>query len=444
MKGDKMSKNRFIKNTSWIIFGQVFRMLISLVIGVITARYLGPSNSGIINYVNSYVAFFTAIIGLGLSGLIIHEFVSHREEEGKILGTAIFLRFVVGIISMVAFMGLMLVTDGNDKTIIIVALLQAVHMPLNCVDTINYWYQSHMKSKYSVISQNIAYIAMMIYRVVLLATGKSVVWFAFGVSLDIIVLSIFYIIFYYFHKTQNLEISKSIAKRLLKGCLPFVLANIMVVIYGQMDRIMIKQLMGSTREVGLYSAAIAICGYISLIPTAILDSGRPLISEAKLESEEKYKLRFKQLAAGIIWCCVLYSIFITFFSKIILNLLYGKDYLDANVCLKIAVWYTSFSYLGSARSFWLICENKKRFVFIFSLIGAICNVAMNFIFIPIWGINGAAIATLITQILANFVVPFIFKETREYGKLVIEAVLLKDIQLVHTCKMFLMGLKKRF
>ncbi len=424
-----MIKNRFIKNTAWIIFGQVFRMLVSLVIGIITARYLGPSNNGVIHYVSSYIAFFTAIIGLGLNGVVVHEFVTNREEEGKILGTAIWLRFIVGVISLFAFMGMIILIEGNDQTIILVALLQAIQMPFNCFDTINYWYQSHMKSKYSVISQNIAYVVIVIYRIIMLVTEKDVVWFAFGVSLDVIVLSVSYLIFYSRHKTKKLGYSKAIAKRLLTGCLPFILANIMVVIYAQMDRIMIKHLMGSTEKVGLYSAAITICGFISLIPIAILDSGRPLISEAKLESEEKYKLRFKQLAAGIIWTCVLYSAFITLFSKIIIYLLYGEDYLGANVCLKIAVWYTSFSYLGSARSFWLICEDKKKYVFVFSLIGAICNVIMNFAFIPIWGINGAAIATLITQILANFVVPLMFKQTREYGKLVIEAFILKDIQL---------------
>lgn len=439
-----MIKNRFLKNTSWILGGQVIRLIISFFVGIITARYLGPSNNGIITYVNSYIAFFTAIVGLGLNGVIIHEFVNHREEEGKILGTAILLRFILGVFSMFAFLGLIFASDGNDKTILIVALLQAIQLPFLCWDTVNYWYQSNMQSKYSVLVQTLAYLGAAIYKVYLLITDKGVIWFAFATTVDFILLAILFFSFYQKHKSQKLVFSLEIAKRLLKSCLPFILANLMVVIYGHMDKIMIKQLMNSTREVGLYSAAITICGLIGFIPSAILDSARPLIAEAKKENEEKYRLRFRRLVAGIMWICILYSAFITLFSKIIIYLMYGKQYMDANICLKIAVWYTSFSYLGSARSFWLICENKKRYVFVFSFIGALCNVVMNFIFIPIWGINGAAIATLITQIFANFVIPYLFKNTREYGKMVLESLFLKEIDFKEIIYGFVRKIRSRY
>ncbi len=424
-----MIKNRFIKNTSWLLFGQILKLILTFFIGVLTARYLGPANNGIINYVHSYISFFTSIVGLGLNSVIIYEFVNNREEEGKILGTAMILRFLAGIVSTIAFLGVIFATDGKDKTIMLVAVLQAVQLPFLCLDTINYWFQSKMQSKYSALAQAIAYIIMALYKIYLIVSGKSVVWFAFAVSLDIVVLGAILFLYYNKYKSQKLSYSYAIAIRILKSCLPFILANIMVIVYGHMDRIMIKQLMNSTTEVGLYSAAITICGIIGFIPVAILDSARPLIAEAHNESEEKFRLRFKQLAAGIIWICLLYSLFITVFSRVILYVLYGADYMDANICLKIAVWYTSFSYLGSARSFWLICQDKKKYVFVFSLIGAICNVIMNFIFIPLWGINGAAFATLLTQIFVNFVIPFVFKETRDYGRCIAEAFILKNVNI---------------
>ena len=427
--------NRFVKNTFWILGGQIFRLIISFIISSLTARYLGPSNNGIINYVTSYISFFTSIVGLGLNGVIIHELVNHRDEEGKILGTAIILRCVVGIISFFGFIALVYIIDGKDQIIMQVAFLQALQLPFLCLDTIMYWYQSNMQSKYSVVIQLVAYTVMAFYKVYLLIVGKEVVWFAFAVSFDIIILGFLYLVMYHRHKKQKFCFTRGIAKRLFMNGLPFVLANIMVVIYGQMDKIMIKQLMDSTKEVGIYSATINICGLIGFIPVALLDSARPLIAEAKNESEEKYKLRFRQLVAGIMWLCIIYSLFVMIFSKLIINLIYGKAYMGANVCLKIAVWYTTFSYLGSAKSFWLICENKKKYVFIFSVIGAICNVSMNLMFIPIWGINGAAVATLITQILVNFIIPIMFKETREYGKCVLDALLLRNIQLKEIIKL---------
>lgn len=429
-----MIKNRFFRNTFWLLFGQVFRMLISFVIGIITARYLGPTNNGTITYISSYTSFFTAIVGLGLNGVIIHEFVNHREEEGRILGTAIWLRFVLGLLSMVLMLGVVYITDGNDKTMLTVALLQSVQLPFLCWDTVNYWYQSHMQSKYSVIAQTVAYMGAAAYKVYLLVTGKGIEWFSFAVSVDFIILAAMFFGLYQKHKTQKLSYSFETAKRLLKSCLPFVLANLMVVIYGHMDRIMIKAILGNTRDVGLYSAAITVCGIVGFIPVALLDSARPIISKAKKENEEEYQLRFRQLVAGVMYICILYSLFVTVFAGFIMNLMYGAQYTGATTCLKIAVWYTAFSYLGSARSFWLICEDKKRYVIVFSFAGACCNIALNLLLIPRWGINGAAFATLITQLLTNVVIPIAFKGTRKYGQEVIKALFLKDIQLKELCK----------
>ena len=424
-----MTKNRFLSNTFWILAGQVVKMIISLFVSLLTARYLGPSNQGVITYVASYITFFTSLIGLGLNGVIIHEFVNQQKDEGKILGTAIALRFASSVISFVAFMALIYCIDSNDNTIVIVAFLQAIQLPFLCFDTINYWYQAKLLSKYPSIIQTLAYVITSAYKVYLLCTGKNVLWFAFSISLDIMIMAAMYFFMYLRHKTQKLSFSVVIAKRLIKSGTPFILANMMVVIYGQMDRIMIKQMLGSTTEVGLYSTAITVCSLIGFIPSAILDSARPLIAEVKKADEEEYKLRFRQLVAGLMWICFLYSAFITVFSNPLLNLMYGDAYLGANICLKIAVWYTAFSYIGSARSFWLICENKKRYVFYFSALGAALNLILNLILIPFLGINGAALATLVTQIMANFIIPLLFKDTRDYGRAIICGITLRNIEL---------------
>ena len=57
-----MNKNRVVKNASWIIGIQIVKSLLGLVISMLTARFLGPSNFGLINYAASIVAFVTPIM----------------------------------------------------------------------------------------------------------------------------------------------------------------------------------------------------------------------------------------------------------------------------------------------------------------------------------------------------------------------------------------------
>lgn len=422
-------KNKFINNTFWIVGGQIVRMVISFFVGVLTVRYLGPDNYGVINYVNSYITFFTTLIGLGLNGVIIYEFVNHRQEEGEILGTAIFLRFLAGIISCVVFMPLIYLTDGGDNTVIIVAVLQSIQLPLLCFDTINYWYQAKLMSKTSSIIQTSAYLITAIYKVYLLVSGKNVFWFAAATVIDVTILAFLYMLSYFKNKNQPLKISVPTAKRMFRGCAPFILANMMVVIYGQIDKIMIKHILDSKQDVGLYSAALNICALIAFIPQAIIDSARPLIMEAKKKDEKLYQTRMSQLISGVVWINIIYSVFLTVLSKQIILLLYGDAYLSADSCLKIATWYTAFSFLGAIRSLWLICEEKNRYVFIFSAGGAVTNVLLNCIFIRISGINGAALATLLTQFLANFIYPLIFKNTRVYSILIIKGFFLRSVNI---------------
>ena len=53
-------KSKIVKNASWIIVGKIAQMVLSLLISLLTARFLGPANYGIINYASAYIAFFVA------------------------------------------------------------------------------------------------------------------------------------------------------------------------------------------------------------------------------------------------------------------------------------------------------------------------------------------------------------------------------------------------
>lgn len=435
------NSNRFLKNTVWQVAGNVCRMIVSFLVTIISTRYLGPSNFGVLNYVSSYVTFFTSIIGLGINGVIIHELVVRRDENntwekrdgwdenGTVLGTAIMFRLVTGVIGVIAFYGVIYMAQGDDPVTMTVAALQAIQLPFLCLDTLRYWYDSYMESKYPVWVETMASLAASVYKIFLLATGKGVEWFAFATSLDIIVLGVSYLLIYYRQKGPRLRFSGQMAKHLLRLSGMFILANIMGVAYSQMDRIMIREMLGSDELVGLYSAAINTCSLVGFVPISVLNSGRPLVVEAKARSAELFQLRFRQLVAVIMWICIAYSLVATVFSKLIIYILYGEAYLDASVCLQIGVWYTAFSYVGSAMHIWLVCEDKNKYALLFCAMGTAANLFLNFMLIPSWGINGAAFATLVTQVLSNFALPLLFRDTRPYAIHVLKALLLQGIEL---------------
>lgn len=423
----KFRGNLFIYNTMWNIGGKVLQMGLSLIVGMLTARYLGPSNSGVIGYTASYVSFFSVICQLGFTSIAVKELLEHKENEGEVLGTSIFLRVCTSIVSTAAITVLVYVMDKGDRVIVWVAFLQSLSLLFQSFDMFHYWYQARMETQVSVKVQTLAYLVMSAYKIAILALGKNVEWFAFSTTLEAAAVAVFLYIAYRRSSTHRLTVSLSYGKKMFKESYHFILSGLMVTIYSEMDKIMLEQML-STTAVGLYTAANKVASLWSFVLLALINSAEPLIMESRSKDMDLYIKRNKQLYAAVIWIGAAAGLAITVLGKWIILILYGEEYLAATSSLQISAWYTLFAMLGTARGVWIVCENKGKYVKYYLGVGAVFNVILNYVLIPEFGPAGAAAATLITQIFTAVFAPAIFKETRIYTRYVLEAFFLRGIR----------------
>ncbi len=422
-----LGKNKFFSNTIWIISGKVIQMALQLVVGMITARYLGPSNYGVIGYTASYIAFFTSISNLGFCNIAVKELLDKPDEQGKSLGTMIGFRIFSGLLSMISILVLVYILDNGDALIIRVAFLQSLVLVFQSFEMITYWYQSRLESKVSVKIETAAYIIVAVYKIAILILQKNVAWFAFTTALDALVIAVFLLISYYWKKEQKLSFSIGCGKQILSRSYHFIISGLMVAIYTQMDRIMLKQMLNEYM-VGLYSAAMNISSMWGFVLTALINSSQPVIIASKKKDNDLYIKQIKRLYAAIIWIGILVAGSISICSRFLVGMLYGENYLPASDTLVISVWYMIFAMLGTARGIWCMCENKVKYIKYFLSIGAIVNVVLNYYMIPIYGPAGAAFATLVTQAVTSVIAPILFKETKIHSRYIMEAFLLKGIR----------------
>ena len=73
----RLAKNKTIQNASWLICGRIVHIILSFVIGLLSARYLGPNNYGLISYATAYGTFFTSFCTLGINSVIVKNFIDH-------------------------------------------------------------------------------------------------------------------------------------------------------------------------------------------------------------------------------------------------------------------------------------------------------------------------------------------------------------------------------
>ena len=111
----------------------------------------------------------------------------------------------------------------------------------------------------------------------------------------------------------------------------------------------------------------------------------------------------------------------TVFAELLVNILYGAEYSFSVPILRIVVWFVTFSYLGSVRNIWILSKEKQKYLWMINASGAVLNVLLNAILIPIIGEIGAAIASVVTQLFANFIIGFIMVPIRENNFLIIKS-----------------------
>ena len=417
--------SQITKNAMWIIGEQIFQMILSLVIGVISARYLGPSNYGALNYTASFVTFFSSFAVLGMDGIIIKRMIAEPDKEGRYLGGCILLRFISAVLSSVSVIFIVWLLNPDDSVKLVLISIQSIQLIFMAVNIFDSWFQRWLRSANISIAKVLTSIAIASYKIYILLTAKDIRWFAFSNVLSYMILSVVLYISYKKSSSQALkpDIKKGIL--VLSESYHFIISGVMVAIYGQMDKMMIGGMIDD-KAVGLYATAATLCTAWLFIPAAIMNSFRPKIMEIKQYDDERtYKRRLEQLYSLIIWLCLIVSLIICLFGYWVILLLFGTEYLGAVPALRVLIWSEVFSMIGTMRGIWILCEGKQKYVKYYLGIGATLNLVLNTVLIPLFGIVGAALATLITQVFTSLIAPILFKETRVHTKLVFESFLLR-------------------
>lgn len=405
---------RIIGNINWLTFENILRNLISLFVVAWVARYLGPEQFGLMNYALSFVALFSALATLGLDNITIRNIVSDPEKERGYLGSTLLLKFFGSLIMLIiSAIGIFLLEPNNTLVHLFVVII-ALGYVFKSFDTIDLWFQSQIQSKYSVFSRSIAFVIISILKVGLIITQAPLIAFVLMYTLDSLLAALLLVYLYYKKATFPFfewEIKYDVMKSLLNDSWPLILSGIAIMVYMRIDQVMIGNMIGNAK-LGIYSAAVKLSEAWYFIPMIISGSVYPAILNARKKSNELYLKRMQMLYDSFTWFTISAALITTFMAPFIIQIIYGVKYIEAATVLSIHIWAGVFVFLGVASSKYLVAENLTKISFYRTFIGAITNVILNFILIPIYGIFGAAIATLISQMFSAYLLNILFKKSR--------------------------------
>lgn len=415
---------RIIANSIWMLLEKLIRMIFGLFVGIWVARYLGPEQFGVFSYAVAFVGFFIPFSALGLNHLLTRDMVRDRNAEREILGTAWTMRFVSGIVVVVVSSIIVyFLRDQSTELMLFVALL-SFGQSFKAFLVIDFWYQSHVRSKYVVISRIAALLISNTLKIIGVLSGFEVLWFIAAMFIEYVLSELLLTVTYILQggNPWSWSFSSNRAISYLKQGWPLIISGFAAQIYLKLDAIMIGQLI-SDSAVGLYSAAARISEVWYVVPGVLVASSFPKILQMREQSKALYTYRLQQIYMFLAALGTFIAIVISTIAIPLIELLFGAEYAESGFVLQIHVWAGVFIFMRALFSKWIISEGLFKLSILTQGSGAILNVAANIILIPYMGIRGAAVATLISYAAASYFVLFFHRDTKKTALMMTKAIL---------------------
>ncbi len=421
----RLNLQKIIGNTGWLFADKIIRLGVGLVVGVWIARYLGPAQYGIFNYAQAFVSLFAVFANLGLDGIVVRDIVRDPACREETLGSAFMLKLTGAFLTLLLTIGSVTLLRPNDNLTCFLVAIIAAGTIFQAFDVIDFWFQSQVLSKFTVIARNISFLTVSAVKIVLILKHAPLVAFALAGLVEIMLASAALLAMYRIHG-HHLAFrrgSVSRAKQLLNESWPLILSGLAIMVYMQIDQVMLREMIGN-EELGLYSAALRFSEVWYFIPTAIVSSVFPSIVGLKKISEEAYYEQIGKLFKLLVLVAYFIAIPLSILSKHVIPLVYGVSYQDAGTILSIHIWASMFVFIGVGQGPWNLTEGYMKLSLQRTIAGAVLNVAINLVLIPLYGGIGAAIATVIAYGTSAFLMNAFDRRTRNIFSLQMKALLL--------------------
>lgn len=402
---------KYLRNTGWMFFSRVLSMIISFFTIAIVIRYLGPDKYGVLSYAISFVGLFAFLASLGIDQILYKSIIKHPEQESEFLGTSFVLKFLGGLLAALVtiFFSIFFVTGTLEKQLIFIISLSYIFQAFN---VINYVFQSRLDNKKLASITIATNVILSLLKITIVLSNKGVLFLSSILLLEPILYGIFFVFYYSrsYGKIKNWSFSTKTAMSILSKSIPLMFSMVFVLIYSRIDQIILKHALDNT-AIGLYSSVVTISEAWYFIPGIICTSLFPSFVITHKNNLNLYNKRVMKLTVFLLTTSFVIALFGTFFAKIIINIIFGINFVIAYHTLQIYIWCVVAMSLVTIANQYLITEKLYKMILYMSIITMTSNVTLNLILIPKMGINGAATASLFSYFFGTFSLLF-FKRSR--------------------------------
>ena len=387
------------KNTLAILIGQLVSRVLSFVLIVFIAKYLGDVGLGRFSFALSFCGLFVVFSELGLRELMIREVARHKEKAKKYLSNVIPIKFFLSV----GVVGLMFVVinwmDYPSETTFAVYAIGLSVVLNSFARLINSLFNAYENMEFETAT-------LILERIIAVGFGILALILGYGlreVVLALLAGSVVNVLVSFFLTVKKvvkpaIELNLKLWTQLVKAAFPFGLVYIFVIIYFQVDTVMLSVMKGDA-SVGWYNAAYKLIFALQIFPVAFVNALFPIISRYYVSSKDALKMAFEKALKYLIIVGFPIVVGVTILAEKIILLIYGEEFIPSVITLRILIWVAALMFITYLFGNVMGSIDKQSVIAKVSGINAVVNIGLNLILIPKYSYIGAAIATLATEAL---------------------------------------------
>ncbi|MCK4667370.1 flippase [Candidatus Dependentiae bacterium] len=397
-----------VKNSFFLYASHLITRIVNIVYIGIFARKLGIEVLGDFGLVTTLYFYFVTVVEFGLTPLFMREIATDKAGSGKKFFNILIVRYLFSGLSFLVIFPIQgfLNYPPELKLLIIIYFINIFFIPIQ--STYGALFKGHEKYEFtSIITlvSNLIGTAVNLLIIFMGGTLKEII--LVSIPLNIIPVILYFI----FGRKLNIDYEFKLDLRLigkfLKKGLVFFLAGIFFQIYLRTDLIILSKL-STKKSVGLYNSAFRIFGFLLVMLNILVQSTFPTMSRLYKNNFEKFKKLFYGLLRILLFVFFPLVIFSSIFSKDIIILIFGKEFISAHLALIPLLWTFFIIAFNTPISLSLVTTKYEHFTMYTALLGAILNIILDLYLIPKYDILGAGLATIIPRLVNTTILMSLF------------------------------------
>lgn len=384
-----------LKNAAALSAANVLSKVISAVVVIALARYLAPETYGEYNEALSFVSTFILFADFGLSNYMVQEGSRDESVLPLYLGNTLSFKVFTSLVIYVLMVNLMHTANFNQSIQYMIMII-GLASGLNSLDSTVYnYFQAKQQMYNAAFYQFLSTFFIGALTILVILKKENVVMISVSQLVTAILISL--MLYTHLRRHIRLEFDMRLLIVMIKRGLPYGIATIFLYVYFQIDMFMLT-LMRSSLEVGIYSAAYRIISVLLIIPGILTSVLYPILFQLGVESKEKHQETIEKIFKVLGSIGIPGSVLLFVLANPLMTWLYNNHFPQSIPIMMILSWFFAMECLSFSLGDVLTTTNRQWTRAKIQGGAALLNIAINFYAIPHYGIFGASVATLVTEL----------------------------------------------